>query len=63
MKTEISNKLYGNFQVRGIESRNRHLEQEWKTGVFSQYPRPGVFPTLKPNSDKPRLKQIKVMGM
>jgi hypothetical protein len=22
-----------------------------------------VFPTLKPNSDKPRLKQIKVMGM
>lgn len=49
-------------KVRGTEARNQHLEQQWKTGVFSQYPRPGVFPTLKPNSDKPRLKQIKVMG-
>jgi len=43
--------------------KNRHLEYEWKVGVFSQYPRPGVFPTLKPNSDKPHLEQIKVMGM
>ncbi|XP_066992107.2 iduronate 2-sulfatase isoform X2 [Anabrus simplex] len=34
----------------------------WKTGVFSQYPRPGLFPTQKPNSDKPRLNQIRVMG-
>ncbi|XP_023718635.1 iduronate 2-sulfatase isoform X3 [Cryptotermes secundus] len=49
-------------KVQGTEARNRHLEQKWKTGVFSQYPRPGLFPTLKPNSDKPRLKQIKVMG-
>lgn len=27
-----------------------------------QYPRPGLFPNLKPNSDQPRLKQIKIMG-
>lgn len=49
-------------RVQGNETRDRHLEREWKTGAFSQYPRPGLFPTLKPNSDKPRLKQIKVMG-
>ncbi|KAJ9596318.1 hypothetical protein L9F63_012651, partial [Diploptera punctata] len=30
--------------------------------VFSQYPRPGTFPTLHPDSDRPRLKQIKIMG-
>lgn len=44
------------------ESNSEDLEHNWKSGVFSQYPRPGVFPTLHPNSDKPRLKQIKVMG-
>ncbi|XP_077297874.1 iduronate 2-sulfatase isoform X2 [Arctopsyche grandis] len=30
--------------------------------AFSQYPRPGAFPTVVPNSDKPKLKQIKIMG-
>lgn len=30
--------------------------------AFSQYPRPGEYPTLKPNSDKPKLKEIKIMG-
>jgi iduronate 2-sulfatase len=30
--------------------------------AFSQYPRPGSFPTKSPNSDKPKLKQIKIMG-
>lgn len=30
--------------------------------AFSQYPRPGLFPTLKPNSDRPKLAQIEVMG-
>lgn len=34
----------------------------WKTGAFSQYPRPGIYPTQHPNSDKPRLNQIKYMG-
>lgn len=30
--------------------------------AFSQYPRPGQFPSMVPNSDKPRLKDIKIMG-
>lgn len=34
----------------------------WKKAAFSQYPRPGIQPTLHPNSDKPRLKEINVMG-
>ncbi|ENN74397.1 hypothetical protein D910_12210, partial [Dendroctonus ponderosae] len=33
-----------------------------KSCVFTQYPRPGVFPTWHPNSDKPRLNEIKAMG-
>lgn len=33
-----------------------------KSAVFTQYPRPGIFPTENPNSDKPRLKDIKIMG-
>ncbi|XP_058837730.1 iduronate 2-sulfatase [Topomyia yanbarensis] len=30
--------------------------------AFSQYPRPGVYPSVYPNSDKPKLYQIKIMG-
>ncbi|CAG9836093.1 unnamed protein product [Diabrotica balteata] len=30
--------------------------------AFSQYPRPGPFPTNVPNSDQPKLKDIKIMG-
>ncbi|XP_013110817.2 iduronate 2-sulfatase isoform X2 [Stomoxys calcitrans] len=30
--------------------------------ALSQYPRPGRLPTKHPNSDKPKLKQIKIMG-
>lgn len=33
-----------------------------KTAVFTQYPRPGVFPSKVPNSDKPHLSDIKIMG-
>ncbi|XP_049863269.1 iduronate 2-sulfatase isoform X4 [Schistocerca gregaria] len=33
-----------------------------KKAAFSQYPRPGMYPTLKPNSDKPHLSQIEYMG-
>lgn len=33
-----------------------------ETVAFTQYPRPSLYPTLKPNSDKPRLKDIKIMG-
>ncbi|XP_023289898.1 uncharacterized protein LOC105699485 [Orussus abietinus] len=34
----------------------------WKKAAFSQYPRPGMEPTLHPNSDKPRLNEINIMG-
>lgn len=30
--------------------------------AFSQYPRPGLYPTMQPNSDRPKLAQIKIMG-
>lgn len=36
--------------------------KSWENIAFSQYPRPGEFPTKSPNSDKPKLKQIKIMG-
>lgn len=29
---------------------------------MSQYPRPGMLPTKHPNSDKPKLRNIKIMG-
>ncbi|KAL0102455.1 hypothetical protein PUN28_018015 [Cardiocondyla obscurior] len=34
----------------------------WKKAAFSQYPRPSIQPTFHPNSDKPRLKEINIMG-
>lgn len=30
--------------------------------AFSQFPRPSEFPSKNPNSDKPKLNQIKIMG-
>ena len=30
--------------------------------AYSQYPRPGSYPGFYPDSDKPKLKQIKIMG-
>lgn len=30
--------------------------------AFSQYPRPGNFPTKSPDSDQPKLREIKIMG-
>lgn len=30
--------------------------------ALSQYPRPGMHPTKHPNSDKPKLRNIKIMG-
>ncbi|XP_076641696.1 iduronate 2-sulfatase isoform X2 [Halictus rubicundus] len=34
----------------------------WKKAAFGQYPRPGIKPSMNPNSDEPRFKQIKAMG-
>ncbi|XP_055631229.1 iduronate 2-sulfatase [Toxorhynchites rutilus septentrionalis] len=36
---------------------NDHPEE-----AFSQYPRPGTYPSVHPNSDKPKLYQITIMG-
>lgn len=33
-----------------------------KKRALSQYPRPGLFPTRHPNSDEPKLIEIKIMG-
>lgn len=30
--------------------------------AFSQYPRPGPIPSKSPDSDQPRLREIKIMG-
>uniref|UniRef100_A0A8W7PG61 Iduronate 2-sulfatase n=1 Tax=Anopheles coluzzii TaxID=1518534 RepID=A0A8W7PG61_ANOCL len=30
--------------------------------AYSQYPRPGTYPSLFPNSDEPKLRHIKIMG-
>ncbi|KAG8332959.1 hypothetical protein J6590_012728 [Homalodisca vitripennis] len=30
--------------------------------AVSQYPRPGIYPTSHPNSDKPRLREVRYMG-
>ncbi|KAK7865418.1 hypothetical protein R5R35_012785 [Gryllus longicercus] len=44
------------------KTNNATLNMDWKKAAFSQYPRPGIFPTMHPNSDKPHLRDIKVMG-
>ncbi|XP_052127808.1 iduronate 2-sulfatase isoform X2 [Frankliniella occidentalis] len=35
---------------------------KWRVGAFSQYPRPGDYPSLNPDSDQPHQQDIKVMG-
>ncbi|XP_032671602.1 iduronate 2-sulfatase isoform X2 [Odontomachus brunneus] len=45
-----------------IESISKYQKVSWKKAAFSQYPRPGLQPTLHPNSDKPHLKEITIMG-
>ncbi|KAK2588799.1 hypothetical protein KPH14_001674 [Odynerus spinipes] len=45
-----------------IEAILNNKEIAWKKAAFSQYPRPGLEPTLHPNSDEPRLEEITIMG-
>ncbi|XP_066589789.1 iduronate 2-sulfatase isoform X2 [Prorops nasuta] len=45
-----------------IMSIVKRKEIPWKSAAFSQYPRPSIDPGLCPNSDKPRLHEIKIMG-
>ncbi|CAG0917364.1 unnamed protein product [Notodromas monacha] len=46
--------------MRGLEKQSKG--ETIAAAAFSQYPRPGAKPTLRPNSDEPRLRQIQVMG-
>ncbi|XP_076240051.1 iduronate 2-sulfatase isoform X4 [Calliopsis andreniformis] len=34
----------------------------WKKAAIGQYPRPSIEPSMNPNSDEPRLEEIKAMG-
>ncbi|CAH1400018.1 unnamed protein product [Nezara viridula] len=45
-----------------MNALNNGTKKEERYFALSQYPRPGEYPTLKPNSDKPKLKEIKIMG-
>ncbi|XP_046377275.2 iduronate 2-sulfatase-like [Haliotis rufescens] len=42
------------------DSSRQKTQLTWKSAVFSQYPRPSVEP--QENSDKPHLKDIRIMG-
>ncbi|KAH8252178.1 hypothetical protein KR026_010524 [Drosophila bipectinata] len=42
-------------QIMGLGMGDEHV-------ALSQYPRPGMLPTKHPNSDKPKLRNIKIMG-
>lgn len=44
------------------ERRHRRQWNESDSFAISQYPRPGIYPTQFPNSDQPRLRDIKIMG-
>uniref|UniRef100_A0A1A9WG07 Sulfatase N-terminal domain-containing protein n=1 Tax=Glossina brevipalpis TaxID=37001 RepID=A0A1A9WG07_9MUSC len=41
--------------IQGIDTKKQYI-------ALSQYPRPGMLPTKHPNSDKPRLRNIRIMG-
>ncbi|GAB0089992.1 iduronate 2-sulfatase [Sergentomyia squamirostris] len=49
----------GDSLVPYMKNRNKRNMRKF---AFSQYPRPGPYPTDMPNSDKPRLEEIKIMG-
>lgn len=48
------------------KSLHRQMEDSAESSddevAFSQYPRPGTIPTKLPDSDQPKLREIKVMG-
>ncbi|KAL3267344.1 hypothetical protein HHI36_011475 [Cryptolaemus montrouzieri] len=45
-----------------VKSKQKKMPIRNMPSAFSQYPRPGDYPTKFPNSDKPRMKNIKIMG-
>ncbi|KAL1516577.1 hypothetical protein ABEB36_000475 [Hypothenemus hampei] len=47
---------------RNVTQLDTCTEGTRKTAVFTQYPRPGVYSTWYPDSDKPSLNEIRIMG-
>ncbi|SPP87224.1 iduronate 2-sulfatase [Drosophila guanche] len=47
--------LYPQLQGLGLDAAQDYV-------ALSQYPRPGMLPTKHPNSDKPKLRNINIMG-
>ncbi|XP_076293259.1 iduronate 2-sulfatase isoform X2 [Lasioglossum baleicum] len=45
-----------------ITAATKQESLPWKKAAFGQYPRPSIEPSMNPNSDEPRFKQIKAMG-
>uniref|UniRef100_A0AAG5D302 Sulfatase N-terminal domain-containing protein n=1 Tax=Anopheles atroparvus TaxID=41427 RepID=A0AAG5D302_ANOAO len=43
-------------------NRSTPIAESGEWVAYSQYPRPGPYPTLVPNSDEPKLKYIRIMG-
>lgn len=54
--------LFNDMVKLKVNQLNENSKQKDEYVAISQYPRPGIFPTVKPDSDKPKLKQIKIMG-
>lgn len=63
-KKDVFTKLCseGKSLVPIMTSTEKSLKEAAESFALSQYPRPGTYPTKKPNSDKPKLKEIKIMG-
>ncbi|XP_047500365.1 iduronate 2-sulfatase-like isoform X1 [Penaeus chinensis] len=47
---------------KGMSSVKAAGNLQGKKAAFSQYPRPGLHPSVDPDTDQPRLRDIKVMG-
>ncbi|XP_017773219.1 PREDICTED: iduronate 2-sulfatase [Nicrophorus vespilloides] len=45
-----------------IDLINNKTEKVRKRAIFTQYPRPGIYPSIYPNSDQPKLTDIQIMG-
>lgn len=55
-KTKVCTEGKSLVKLLGNKSLNKNYT------AFSQYPRPGPYPSLTPNSDEPRLNDIQIMG-
>lgn len=59
--TQLERKHQDNYGE-GLISVKMADNLQGKRAAFSQYPRPGLHPSADPDTDQPRLRDIKVMG-